>query len=264
MRLKIAVITGASSGMGREFARQISRCYPWLDELWLLGRNRQRLEAVKETLEMEDLPRKMRIRLIPCDLGTRAGRDVVQGWLMKECPAIKLLVNAAGTGVIGRIGRLPVTEQTETVRVNCEALTAVTCMCLPYLKKGSHIIQMASAAAFFPQPGFAVYAASKSYVLSFSLALRREMADQGVTVTAVCPGPVDTPFFGHAETYEKRPAYKQKAMADPKKVVRQAIEDAAVGRSMSIYGAPAKALAAACRLLPQSFLTWAADSLKNL
>ena len=121
----------------------------------------------------------------------------------------------------------------------------VTYLCLPYMGKGSHVVQMASASAFVPQPGFAVYAASKAYVLSFSRALRSEVRKKGITVTCVCPGPVDTAFFEGAEKYHKMTLFKKKSMAD---------YDAACGRAFSIYGWSMKALFLACRILPHSLI----------
>ena len=115
---------------------------------------------------------------------------------------------------------------------------------------------MASAAAFVPQPGFAVYAATKSYVLSFSRALRTELRDRGITVTSVCPGPVDTPFFDKAEKLHSMADFKKAFMAAPEDVVEKAIRDAAVGRELSIYGKSIKALFAAGKLLPHCFLIW--------
>ena len=116
------------------------------------------------------------------------------------------------------------------------------------------IIQMASSAAFMPQPGFAVYAASKSYVLSFSRALGCELKGRDISVTAVCPGPVKTEFFDIAETTGKIPLYKRLVMANPKRVVRLAIMDAAVGKNISIYGITMKAFFLLCKILPHSLI----------
>lgn len=256
--MNIALITGASSGLGREFARQITRAYPGLDELWLLSRSRQKLEHVQKTLAKTTA---LRIRLFAADLTDPEDRRRLEDALASEKPQIKLLVNAAGLGVIGSVAALPASPQLETIRTNCEALTAVTHLCLPYLKRGSHILQMASA--FAPQPGFAVYAASKSYVLSFSRALGQELRPRGITVTAICPGPVETPFFDHAEKYHKRLPGKQAIMSDLHKVVTQAIRDAANGRALSVYGLPMKASCLACKVLPHSLIIRLMDTLNR-
>ncbi|MDY3917549.1 MAG: SDR family NAD(P)-dependent oxidoreductase [Candidatus Limivivens sp.] len=252
--MNIAVITGASSGIGREFARQIALDYPWLDQLWLIGRSIGKLEQVKKALEATALSGTAEVCCLSMDLTIPGERKRLAEKLEKETPRIKLLVNAAGMGVIGKIEQLPAKPQLETIRINCEALTAVTHMCLPYLKRGSRIIQMVSASAFVPQPEFAVYAASKAYALSFSRALRKELQDREITVTAVCPGPVDTPFFDRAEQYEKRLPAKRAVMAEPGKVVKKAIRDAATGREISVCGLPMKGARAACKLLPHSLI----------
>ena len=116
------------------------------------------------------------------------------------------------------------------------------------------IIQMASSAAFMPQPGFAVYAASKSYVLSFSRALGCELKERDISVTAVCPGPVKTEFFDIAETYEAVRLYKKLTMAKADKVVYQALVDAKHGRSVSVYGPLMKGFRVLAKFLPADFM----------
>ena len=122
------------------------------------------------------------------------------------------------------------------------------------MPRQSRIIQMASSAAFMPQPGFAVYAASKSYVLSLSRALGSELKERAITVTAVCPGPVKTEFFDIAETYENVKLYKKLTMAQVEKVVRQALVDAAAGKSVSVYGSLMKGFRLLTKFLPADFL----------
>ena len=189
--MRIAIITGASSGIGREFARQIPRLYKSLDELWVVARRTDRL---KELVKESEVP----VRIFDGDMM----RDYIFSRIEKElerCGAdIRMLVNAAGYGKIGAAEELRIDEQCEMVDLNCRSLTRLSLLCLPYMTKGSRIINIASAAAFAPQPGFAVYAATKSYVYSFSQAIREEVKDRGIVVTAVCPGPVDTEFFDRA------------------------------------------------------------------
>ena len=122
------------------------------------------------------------------------------------------------------------------------------------MPKHSRIIQFASAASFLPQPGFAVYAATKSFVLSYSRALNAELRSRDIAVTAVCPGPVRTEFFDIAETTGKIPLYKRLAMADPVKVVRLALYDSMVGKSVSVYGPLMKAFYVLCKALPHEAL----------
>lgn len=244
----VAIITGASSGMGREFAVQIAQNYPSIHEFWIIARRKERLEELQEKL----LGRK--VKILALDLSRQEGIDALEQALEKEQPRVRILVNAAGFGIIGKIGKMKEEDCTGMVDINCRALTAVTHITLPYMTKQGQIIQMASSAAFMPQPGFAVYAASKSYVLSFSRALGRELAGKGITVTAVCPGPVKTEFFDIAETYEAVKLYKKLTMARADKVVYQALVDAKHGRSVSVYGPLMKGFRILAKFLPVDFL----------
>lgn len=140
------------------------------------------------------------------------------------------------------------------VRLNCESLCAVTRMVLPYMPHNSRIIQFASAAAFLPQPDFAVYAATKSFVLSYSRALGEELRDRDIYVTAVCPGPVKTEFFDLAETTGQIPLYKRLVMANSRHVVRKALNDSILGRPVSVYGLTMKAFRLLSKIAPHSLL----------
>ena len=156
--MKTAVVTGASSGIGREFVRQIAGKYSWLDEIWIIARRAKELEKLKDLLE-------------------------------KEKPEILFLVNAAGMGVQKEFAGTSLKDVVSMTELNCTALTGITSLCLPYCRERGRIFMLASAAAFIPQPGFGVYAASKAYVVSFSRALNRELKCRKIQVTAVCPGP---------------------------------------------------------------------------
>lgn len=239
----IALVTGASSGMGREFVRQIAAGYPSLDEIWVLARRLPALQELKEELPLKQL------KLLPLDLSKK---EDLEEALKKERPLIRLLVNSAGCGRGGVIADQSWKDACQMLDVNCRALTAVTMICLPYLRKGSRILQMDSGSAFLPQPGFAIYAASKSYVLSFDQALGAELKDKGITVTSICPGPVDTEFF-HTGGITLSP-WKRMFLAKPEKVVRKALFDGEARRSLSIYGCSIKIVHIIGKLLPHKLL----------
>lgn len=245
INMKIAVVTGASSGLGREFAKQIAARYSRFDEIWLVARRTERLEEVAAEI-------KLTSRVISIDLSSIDELSQFKGLLEENAPDIKLLVNCAGYGRSGSFEELDCDEQLGMVDVNCRALTAVTKLCLPYISQNSRIIELASAAGFMPQPDFAVYAATKAYVLSFSKALNKELKSRKITVTAVCPGPVDTEFFDIAGKDVK--FLKRMVMAKPEKVVEQAIKDAALGNELSIYGRSMKLAYVAGRFLPHRLL----------
>ncbi len=241
---RISIFTGASSGLGREFARQWDDILPDTIEFWLLGRNKERLEETASGL-------KHRCRIFPIDMQKDEDMQAFSRQLHSENPRIVLLVNAAGYGRMGRFSQVDLSEQLGQIRTNCEALSHMSGLCLPYMGRGSRILQLASAAAFLPQPGFAIYAATKAYVLHFSQALARELAPKGIGLCCVCPGPVDTAFFSIAEQDGHILPIKKWAMAQPQVVVRQAIHDARKGRTMSIYGPWMRAFYALSRCLPK-------------
>ena len=195
--MRIALITGASSGLGREFAKQIPRLYKGLDELWAVARRTERLKKLEQE---SPIP----VRIFDGDLNRDYIYERIGKELEKQSADIRMLVNAAGFGKMGKFEDIPLADQLSMVDLNCRGLTKMTGICLPYLSRGSRILNVASAAAFSPQPGFAVYAAGKAYVYRFSTALRTELASRGIIVTAVCPGPVDTEFFQVSGRFQVR------------------------------------------------------------
>lgn len=243
--MNIALITGASSGMGSVFVRQIAEHFPGLDEIWTISRSREALEKQKQ-----ELPK---IRVLPLDITDVEGLKIIEHLLKEEKPVIKFLVNSAGAGIQKRVLETETAQLMEMTQLNCTALTAVTRICLPYCDQGSRIFCLASGAAFVPQPGFAVYAASKSYVLSFVRALNRELKGR-FTVTAVCPGPVNTPFLEKMGGKEHMPAYKKFFIADPEAVVKKALKDGIKGKEISVYGVSMKTLQVLCKILPHSLI----------
>lgn len=249
--MRIAVITGASQGIGREFARQIPKCYRNLDEIWLIARNTEKLEEIKQEITSVN---GVYCRLYASDLLQNAVYDHLQRDMEALKSDIRILVNAAGFGKIAAVVDTEVYTLTNMIHLNCQALTRLTSQCIPYMSGGSRIVNLASAAAFAPQPGSAVYAATKAYVLSYSRALGRELSEKGIFVTAVCPGPVDTNFFETAGNI-KIPA-KQKLMAQPDQVVRKALLDVRHRRSISIYGMAMKGAKLAVRLSPDRVTDW--------
>lgn len=248
--MKTAIITGASSGMGREFAKEIYRRYLHIEEIWLIARREDKLLELKKEMGRKG------IEVFPLDLTKEEDMKLYGKALEERKPEVCMLVNCAGFGKIGSIEEVGPENNRDMVKLNCQALTEITCLTLPFMKKRGQIIQLASSAAFVPQPYFAVYAATKSYVLSFSRALKYELLSREITVTAVCPGPVKTPFFEVAECGEERvmKPIKKLFMAKPEKVVKKALQDAKKGKEKSIYGIPMKLLEVLCKIFPHKLL----------
>ena len=244
---KIAIITGASSGMGREMVTQINNILPMIDEIWLIARRADRLQETKKE------------SIIPCvtingDITTEEFYDDFSKRLDNMDGQVKLLVNAAGFGKIGNVIDIKCSDNSGMIDLNCRALTKITQLVIPYMAKRSRIINFASSAAFLPQPRFAVYSATKSYVLSFSRALGRELKDRQIYVTAVCPGPVRTEFFHIAESGQEKVWYKELFMADCDMVAMKALDDSINRKPVSIYGLPMKMLRIAGSVIPDSLL----------
>lgn len=240
----IIIITGASSGIGQEFALQIDTAFSNIDEIWLIARREDRLMEVARVMDHTT-------RLIVMDVTDEYAMDDFEELLEESDVVVRMLINAAGFGLMGSFEDIPLEDQLDMLLVNCEAVTKMTYLCLPYMARGSRIIQMASGAAFLPQQDFAVYAATKSYVLSLSRALNKELAYRGIVVTAVCPGPVNTEFFDIAEQYGSTLAIKKLTMISAEKCVSYALRASYHKKSMEVPGIPMKAFLIATKLLPQ-------------
>lgn len=241
--MKIAIITGASAGMGKEAVKLISKAYHWLDEIWVIARRAEVLEELKEQVSVP-------LRVLPLDLTKEEYLLELEVLLEQKNPGVKMLINAAGFGKTGDFMKTSYKDNLGMIDLNCRALTAVTYLCIPYMRKGSRILQFSSSASFAPQMGFAVYAATKAYVLNFSRALRYELMKKEISVTAVCPGPVDTEFFDVAEENGTRMSIKDTFMALPEKVVRKALQDSLNNKEISIYGLPMKSFHVLSKVVP--------------
>ena len=186
--MNIAIITGASSGMGREFVLQLSN-YVQVDEIWAIARREDALRSLQTTVP---------VRPISLDLCDSASFSAFRQLLAEEKPNVRLLVNAAGFGKFGAFQNVPLEDDLRMIDLNCKALVAITRLTLPYMRPGSHILQLDSLSAFQPVPYMAVYGATKSFVLSYTRAAISELKGTGIRMMAMNPGWVKTEFFHHA------------------------------------------------------------------
>ena len=241
---KIAVITGASSGMGRDFARQLDAQQEF-DEIWLIARRRERLEEMASELRAP-------VRAIALDLTREDSIAEYSALLEAENPRIAVLVNAAGFGRFGKTEDFPMEDHYRMIDLNTKAYVAMTYMTLPYLHEGSEVYQLDSLSSFQPVPYICVYGATKAFVLSFSRALNVELKKQGIHMMAVCPGWVKTEFFDHAVKDDTICYYNRFYTAD--QVVRRALRDMKKRKDVSICGFPIRAQVFFTKLLPHKMV----------
>lgn len=242
--MKIAIITGASSGMGREFVLQLDVAHQY-DEIWVIARRLDRLEALTGEV-------RAKIRPIALDLTEQESIEQYRTLLQQEQPQVMTLVNASGFGKFGTFSDMSLDQIMGMIDLNSKALTAITHITLPYLSSGSEIYQLGSLSSFQPVPYIGVYGASKAYVLSFSRALNMELKPRGIRVMAVCPFWVKTEFFNRAVTDDTIVYYAR--YYEAKNVVSQALRDMKRGRDISIHGKYAQAQVFATKLLPHKMV----------
>ena len=238
--MKIAVVTGASSGIGREFVYAVDKKYSF-DEIWVIARRAERLEELKEKCRNP-------IRPVALDLAADADLKAYAELLEEEKPEIALLVNAAGCGVFGPFEEKELDALLHSARLNALSLTAMCHLSLPCMKSGSAIINMGSNSSWQPVPYQAVYGASKSYVLSLSRAIGRELRPRGVHVMCVCPGWIKTEFQQHAK-HDEYIRYVDRWYG-PEEVAAQAMKDLEKKKTVSILGAPVRRQVALVKHLP--------------
>ena len=242
--MKIAVITGASSGMGRDFVRMIDKIEQ-CDEIWVIARRAERLAKIESETGKKIVP-------IELDLSERESFSVYAKMLEDAQPDIVALVNAAGFGKFGKFTDIPLDEQLNMIDLNCKALTAITYLSLNYMKEGSRVYQLGSLSSFQPVPYIATYGATKAYVLSFTRAINKELEERGIKIIAVCPGWVKTEFFDRAVTDDTIKYYNRFFTSE--EVVRRAVYDMYRGRDVSVCGADIRAQVLLTKLLPHKLV----------
>ena len=246
--MRIAVVTGASSGIGREFVFAIDR-EEVFEEIWVIARREDRLKELQTSC-------RNRIRAIPLDLADFSSIEEYKKLLADEKPNIHLLVNAAGFGVFGPFADADSEKLVKSAELNAISLTAMCHASLPYMEKGDSIINMGSNSSWQPVPYQAVYGASKSYVLNFSRAICRELKPRGIHVMCVCPGWIKTEFQEVAQ-HDRYIRYVDRWYG-PDEVAVQAMKDLKRKKMVSILGRPVRRQVRLVKFLPVRFVmdTW--------
>ena len=248
--MNIAIVTGASSGMGREFVMQLSQ-YVQVDEIWAIARRQEALQALQAAVP---------VRPIVLDLCENASFAAFAQLLDVEKPNVRLLVNAAGFGKFGSYHKVPLEEDLRMIDLNCKALVAMTRLSLPYMTPGSHILQLASNSSWQPVPYITTYGATKAMVLSYSRAMNRELKSRGIRMMSMNPGWVKTEFFNHAlQTNADSEVRHYDRLYEARDVVATGLKDLyKTKKDYSIHGFPVRMQVRLVKLLPHSLVmnTW--------
>lgn len=247
---KIAIVTGASSGIGREFAHQLAM-RPEVDEVWALARGEEKLKLLAAEITAKP------VRIFTVDVSDPAQVATFFETVEAEKPEITWFANNAGWGKFCRCDELTPEESLSMIATNCGGVVNMAIRALPYMPAGSHMINTGSASAFQPLPYVGLYGATKAFVRSYSRAMNKEVKRQGVTVTCMCPYWVGTNFFDNVHEHPGNAVVtKYEVMYKPEDVVRYAIRDARRGKDMSVYGMVNKFQHVAAKLLPQRLVMW--------
>lgn len=236
---KIAIITGATGGIGQEFVKQILN--EDLEEVWAVARNEKKLAELREWYGERVVP-------LSLDLSEEGQIRKLGILLENQKPQVRYLINNAGLAKMGSYREFSGEEISKTIDVNCKAPVLLCQLCIPYMNTGSRILNISSASAFQPNPYINLYAASKAFERSYSRALNVELKGTGITATAVCPGWVDTELL-EKERNGKKIKFPGLVTAD--RVVIKAIKDAKKGKDMSVCSLYVKCQHVWVKLLPQ-------------
>ena len=246
--MSIAIITGASSGIGAQFARELHKT-AGIDEFWFIARRTERMEALRDELGVS-------AKIISADLATREGIDKVRSALEEERPQVKFLVNCAGFGNFGRFDEIPESDVEAMIDLNVKASVLITHMTVPYIERGGRIIELGSGSCFTPLPAFNIYSSGKVFILHYTKALNFELEKYGIRATCFCPGWVDTEFLGKATARSSVTEPKEmKPMLDCATVVRGCVKASIKGKTMYVTNWYTKLQHLLFKLLPDWILT---------
>ena len=227
----IIVVTGASSGLGREFVRQLDAM--GADEIWGIALE----EGLQDEIQKEITTK---FKYFALDLTKEESFEEYKSALKRNKVNVTVLVNCSGFGKFGRYDEIAVSTSANMIDLNCKALVKMTGYTLPFMTEGARIMQISSVAAFQPIPYIATYGATKAFVLSYSRALNVELKPRGISVTCVCPFWTKTNFFKRAIITKHDVVSKYTVMYDSRFVVSYAIDRAMKRKELAIPGYKAR------------------------
>lgn len=225
--MRVAIVTGASSGMGKEFAKQIDDF--GFDEIWGIALDQDALNQLQSEM-------KTTIKTFALDLTKDESFETYANALKEENPIVELLVNCSGFGKFGSYEQIPLEQSCNMIDLNCKGTVRMTELTLPYMKEGGRIAEMASISAFAPIPYVNVYAATKAFIKSYAISLGVELKPRKISVTCICPFWTKTQFFNRAKQTGSDVITYYATMYDPKKVIKKAVKDTLKRKRFSLYG----------------------------
>ena len=242
--MSIAVITGASSGLGACYIDAVTKLFPEIDELWLIARREERLKEVAMKY-----PDKHCI-IIPMDMTDMSSFKILEEKLKINTPQIEVLINDAGMSIGSPFENMELENMLKIIDLNCKGATAITKVCLPYIIDGGTILEVSSTSAFVPNTNLIVYCASKSYVSALSLGLREELKNRRINVCAMCPGFMLTEMTKS----ELTKGQSHLPVIDPKTAALKSLKAAKKGRAVYTTGAFYKYYRLLAKLIPHTLL----------
>ena len=245
--MSVAIITGASGGIGSEFARQLKR-FELVDEFWFVARSEDKMKELADELGVK-------AKIIGADLTSEEGINKVRNALESEKPEVKFLINASGFGNFGAFDEISEGEVVKMIDLNVKALVLLTHMTVPYMEIGGRIIQLGSGSCFTPLPYFNIYSSSKVFVLHYTKSLNYELKKYGIRATCFCPGWVETAFLGKSVANGNTHPKEMKPLLNCEKVVKKCVKASVKGRAMFVTGWYTKLQHVLFKLVPDCILT---------
>lgn len=241
-----AIITGANSGLGKEFVKLLLE-QKELSEIWAIARNQEKLNLLQKEFGEK-------IRVFSMDLSDRNHFQDLDTILNESNVSVKYLINNAGFAKFCSYDDIDMAESLNMVDLNINAVIALCLLCIPHMDKGSHIINIASQASFFPLPYQNIYSSTKAFVRNYTRALNVELQEKGITATAVCPGWMKTDLFKRGIIDAKKGTNNFSCIVSPHVVARKALKDAQNKKDISVYGVYVKFTHLLSKILPQRMM----------
>ncbi len=246
--MSIAIITGASSGLGKCYVDAVIKLYPEIYEIWLIARRKERLQ------EVSNLYSGKQFVIFPMDMSNLENYNLLEERLKYSEAKIKVLVNDAGVARSGSFKEMSISDMMSIIDLNCKGATVITRICLPYMESGGTILEVSSTSAFVPNTNLVVYSASKSYLSMLSLGLREELKSQKINVCAVCPGLMLTEMNQKDGKQHLTKGQRRLPIIDPNVAAIKSLKAAKKGYAVYTTGTFYKFYRLLTKILPQTFL----------